>query len=235
MLHMLLKGDNLMENIKYKINNNKGFTLVELIVVLVILAILAAILIPALLGYIDRAKNSEDIIKARNMLTATQASLTEYYAFHDYSDIIAGKESANSDFAKMVRKMADDDPYLVIVGIGDSVNTDSNTSKHEQSTVYSVIYWSSKDKNPIFFDGTNWGNEYPWKEGASGHANNFFMINGERKALNYIFIADNTKKDWGSLKYNGKSVSNTWTYLQATISDRNLGFGSSGSTTKNSK
>ena len=36
--------------------DNKGFTLVELIVVLVILAILAAILVPALLGYIDKAK-----------------------------------------------------------------------------------------------------------------------------------------------------------------------------------
>ena len=34
---------------------NKGFTLVELIVVIVILAILAAILVPALLGYIDKA------------------------------------------------------------------------------------------------------------------------------------------------------------------------------------
>ena len=35
---------------------NRGFTLVELIVVLVILAILAAVLLPALLGYIDKAK-----------------------------------------------------------------------------------------------------------------------------------------------------------------------------------
>ena len=34
--------------------NDKGFTLVELIVVLVILALLAAILVPALLGYIDQ-------------------------------------------------------------------------------------------------------------------------------------------------------------------------------------
>ena len=35
---------------------NRGFTLVELIIVLVILAILAAILVPALLGWIDKAK-----------------------------------------------------------------------------------------------------------------------------------------------------------------------------------
>ena len=37
-----------------------GFTLVELIVVLVILAILAALLIPALTGYIDRAKEKAE-------------------------------------------------------------------------------------------------------------------------------------------------------------------------------
>ena len=36
--------------------HNKGFTLVELIVVLVILGIMSAILVPALLGYIDQAK-----------------------------------------------------------------------------------------------------------------------------------------------------------------------------------
>lgn len=36
-------------------NHKNGFTLVELIVVLVILAILAAILVPALTGYIDKA------------------------------------------------------------------------------------------------------------------------------------------------------------------------------------
>ena len=38
------------------LKNKKGFTLVELIVVLVILAILAALLVPALTGYIDKAK-----------------------------------------------------------------------------------------------------------------------------------------------------------------------------------
>lgn len=60
--------------------DNKGFTLVELIVVLVILAILAAILVPALLGYIDRAKNQKYIIQARELMNASRASIAEAYA-----------------------------------------------------------------------------------------------------------------------------------------------------------
>ena len=48
---------------KLKENKKKGFTLVELIVVLVILAILAALLIPALVGYIDRAKEKQICLK----------------------------------------------------------------------------------------------------------------------------------------------------------------------------
>ena len=38
-----------------KLQNKRGFTLVELIVVLTILGVLAAMLIPALQGYIEKA------------------------------------------------------------------------------------------------------------------------------------------------------------------------------------
>ncbi len=61
-------------------NKNKGFTLVELIVVLVILAILAAILVPALLGYIDEARSKEDMLAAKNIMNAAQAELSAAYA-----------------------------------------------------------------------------------------------------------------------------------------------------------
>jgi prepilin-type N-terminal cleavage/methylation domain-containing protein len=68
--------------IKFKENKkeNKGFTLVELIVVLVILAILAAILVPALLGYIDRARQNQIILNAKSCLTAAQAEMSSLYA-----------------------------------------------------------------------------------------------------------------------------------------------------------
>lgn len=57
-----------------------GFTLVELIVVLVILAILAALLIPALTGYIDRAKEKSIIAETRQCVMAAQTLYDEAYA-----------------------------------------------------------------------------------------------------------------------------------------------------------
>ena len=65
---------------KRKKMNNKGFTLVELIVVLVILAILAAILVPTLLGYIERAKSEKDYSTAQTVRVAMQSAIAEAYA-----------------------------------------------------------------------------------------------------------------------------------------------------------
>ncbi len=69
--------------LKYRKANRKGFTLVELIVVLVILAILAAILVPALLGYIDRARTRQDMLEAKNCITAAQAEFSSLYAIQN--------------------------------------------------------------------------------------------------------------------------------------------------------
>ena len=60
-------------------HKNKGFTLVELIVVLVILAILAALLVPALTGYIDKAKEKKLVAETRMVVMAVQTVASEAY------------------------------------------------------------------------------------------------------------------------------------------------------------
>ena len=62
-----------------KLKDKKGFTLVELIVVLVILAILAALLIPALTGYIDKANYEKVIASTRQVVMAAQTDTSEAY------------------------------------------------------------------------------------------------------------------------------------------------------------
>lgn len=61
------------------LKNKKGFTLVELIVVLVILAILAALLVPALTGYIDKAKEQSITAECRMTVMAAQTKIDELY------------------------------------------------------------------------------------------------------------------------------------------------------------
>ena len=91
-----------------KAKKKRGFTLVELIVVLVILAVLAALLVPALTGYIDKAKKSQVIAETRILHTAIQTEMSELYAKPEWQNFstdmfkrtIAMKDSPDATIAE---------------------------------------------------------------------------------------------------------------------------------------
>ena len=78
-----------------KLKDKKGFTLVELIVVLVILAILAALLVPALTGYIDKARNKQIIAETRSAVMAAQTLVDEAYA--QSTEAVVATQTAATD------------------------------------------------------------------------------------------------------------------------------------------
>jgi prepilin-type N-terminal cleavage/methylation domain-containing protein len=75
-----------------------GFTLVELIVVIVILGILAAIAIPALTGYISKAEDKEYEMQAREHMVAVRAVLDEAYANGEFAEGRAKTSFENNEY-----------------------------------------------------------------------------------------------------------------------------------------
>lgn len=70
----------MLQKIRNMKKSRRGFTLVEIIVVLVILAILAAFTIPAMLGFVNDARSKAAIAQAREVYVAGQSAATEVAA-----------------------------------------------------------------------------------------------------------------------------------------------------------
>jgi len=135
-----------MNNLKK--NENKGFTLVELIVVLVILAILAAILVPALLGYIDRAKEQQIVLNARSCYTAAQAELSSMYG--------TGTAPSNTTLASgtphatRIIETADVNCTSLIIGTEAAYNS-AETDKSKIHKMYTVTYVAYEENGKTIY------------------------------------------------------------------------------------
>ena len=122
--------------------NNKGFSLVELIIVIAIMAILAGALAPALIKYIAKSRRSTDVSNAQTIATAVTNALSVEKAYDDavsFSFDANGKCSGTTDFEKEVSSQLGSSAYK---------------PKYDKTNVFNVTLASDKSTFTIDVGGS---------------------------------------------------------------------------------
>jgi type IV pilus assembly protein PilA len=104
-----------------KKTNNKGFSLVELIIVIAIMAILAASLAPALIRYIDKSRRSSDLTSASSIKSAFETAITDEAANSEVQSLLGTSSSVKLvDFST--------DGTISVLTSGDNFKTEFTTN-----------------------------------------------------------------------------------------------------------
>ncbi|MCI6914703.1 MAG: prepilin-type N-terminal cleavage/methylation domain-containing protein [Lachnospiraceae bacterium] len=141
--------------------SNKGFSLVELIIVIAIMAILAAAIAPALIRYIDKSRKADDLQLAGNIASAASAALANEDAYAeinfdtsntDVEIAKAGTATAKS-IGSFVNGSATKNGSELVKEINSTMGT-SNKIKYTKGDLNSVqIMATSEGKIKVSFNG----------------------------------------------------------------------------------
>lgn len=122
-----------------KHRDNRGFTLVEMIIVMVILTVLAAILIPGLMGWIDEAKGKQFVLSARSVYMSAQAIESEKYAAWDGTAANADHNLSEQDKNRIYRMADVEDAVITSVTFeSDSLGGEGASSNHAYFTIIGI-------------------------------------------------------------------------------------------------
>lgn len=81
----------MLKRFRDKKKNNKGFTLVELVVVVAILAILVGLLAPQYTKYVERSRKAADVANLDSLVKAVEVAVAD----NVYSDLVPATGSKN--------------------------------------------------------------------------------------------------------------------------------------------
>lgn len=121
----------MLKNLKNRLNESKGFTLVELIVVIAIMVILIALLVPNVVGYISSSQTTANLSAAKSIYNAANTA------------VVNGKASTSAFPTKA---------QLVNLLNGDSINTAGDGSGTDLVTVptgTSATLWYVPDSGEV--------------------------------------------------------------------------------------
>ena len=130
-----------------KTTKAKGFTLIELIVVIAIIGVLAAILVPTMLGYVTKSRCSSANANAKSFYNAINSALVDLdsegknvgdASYTQTKELAAGTSITPADLqTKVANYFAD---YTKLTGLGYAISNGTCTAVVVQNGAYYGAY-----------------------------------------------------------------------------------------------
>lgn len=143
-----------MKKLREKCKNKKGFTMVELIVVIVIILVLAAVLVPSLLKYIDKANQANVKADAATLLSQVQADYAAKQASDDtgvtgitnINGVTITETKTTTDIVTTTTLTKDTAKYLV-------ETTGTGTTAYDEITAFA---YANNKYTAVWIQGSGW-------------------------------------------------------------------------------
>lgn len=167
-----------------KKSNNKGFSLVELIIVIAIMAILAGAIAPALIRYIDKSRKSNDLSAAKTIKTAVETAMSN-------EDTYAGLTSATSNYCVKLNAGTTSVGGITFANVTWPANAQTTQLEAQQEIFDNLSQSVPKIKYKKAADGTNTPDTWFVECSSTGQVTVYL---GDSSSYNMYELVPNTSK-----------------------------------------